>query len=130
MAVRRVLIVEDHPPMRRMLEEALASIGFGTTSVSNGAEALEHLATATPDLIITDYIMPRLNGIQLANSLRTRPEWADIPVVVVSSVDSDEVERAGASAGIKHVIGKPFSRETIVSVVNQVFGSRTQSAAD
>jgi len=115
--------------MRRKLEETLASIGFGTTSVSNGAEALEHLATATPDLIITDYIMPRLNGIELANSLRTRPEWASIPVVVVSSVDSSEVERAGASAGIKRVISKPFSREGILTVVNEVLGASARVAA-
>lgn len=130
MAVRRVLIVEDHPPMRRMLEDLLASIGFGTTSVSNGAEALEYLATATPDLIITDYIMPRLNGIQLAHSLRKRPEWAKIPIVIVSSVDANEIERAGANAGIRRVIGKPFSREVIVTVVNEVLGTGVRVTAD
>jgi len=124
MAFRRVLIVEDHPPTRRLIENALAGVGIGTDSVTNGAEALTHMAHQKPDLVLSDFIMPHFNGMELAHAMRAKAELAHIPVVFVTAVDTPEVKRDSEKVGVKRILTKPFTPEKVVALVAEILAEK------
>lgn len=110
---RKVLLVEDHDSLRRVIG-AFLSEQFDVTGARNGLEAMSHLSQGLhPDVIVTDTIMPDINGFQLLANLRCSGMYAGIPVVVISgSCDSEEENRL-RSAGIDHYFRKPFNPEQL-----------------
>jgi CheY-like chemotaxis protein len=82
---RRVLIVEDHPDLRRSLTELLQEAGYQVTTAAHGQEALDYLQTGPlPHLIVLDLVMPVMDGWEFRHRQRQDPALADIPVVVIS----------------------------------------------
>ena len=111
-----ILIVEDNDDIREFIEESLLGPqGYRTRSVGHGLEALEILNNQTPDLVITDYHMPKLNGLELLQHIQQRTPG--LPVIVMSSERSNrlvvEVMRSGAS----DFIIKPFDQDTLTRAV-------------
>lgn len=83
------LVVDDSMLIRHTVCRILEARGFAVDSASNGAEALEKLATGLPAIIITDLEMPRMSGLELIAALKARPETAGIPVVVLAGRRTD-----------------------------------------
>ena len=81
---RRALVVDDSMLVRHTVCRFLEQRGYEVESASNGAEALEKLAHASPDIVITDMVMPGMTGSELITSLKARPETASIPIVILS----------------------------------------------
>lgn len=110
----RALIVDDSRVMRRILSHILKKLGFSIQEAANGAEALTALKESPPfDLLLLDWVMPKMNGFQLLQLLRTDPQFDTLPILVITS-DSDlsrlkEAMRAGAS----EYLMKPFTEEAI-----------------
>jgi two-component system chemotaxis response regulator CheY len=80
----RALVVDDSMLVRHTVCRFLEQRGYEVESASNGVEALEKLAHASPDIVITDMAMPKMNGSELIDSLKAHPETASIPIVVLS----------------------------------------------
>ena len=109
----RVLIVDDDEVGRRALCSCLEASGYEPTEASDGMEALARLRTAAYALVITDYRMPGLNGLEL---LRIVTKTWNVPVLLISGELDEGVERM-ARANDARILRKPFDRETLLPLV-------------
>jgi two-component system, chemotaxis family, chemotaxis protein CheY len=113
---KRVLVVEDEPYLCDLIADVLEAEGHLPTKAANGLEALNHLTTDPPQLILLDLMMPVMDGWEFMTGLRSNPAWADIPVVLITAVY--DVARSQQETGAKAVITKPFDIDQLVDVVN------------
>lgn len=121
----RVLVVDDSRAIRHAIGEVMQDIGFEVKGASNGAEALECMQQmGTPDLVMTDWNMPAMDGIEFTKAVRSNPQHSKLPLVLVASrCDIDRISIA-LSAGISDYILKPFT-SSIVSQKLQSLGLST-----
>ena len=112
----KVLIVDDSLSVRRALEQVLRAQHFDVTSARSGAEALEHVAAALPDLVLADVIMPGIGGFELCRRLRARDP--QIPVILISGVSDAQTERQAHAVGAAAVIAKPFTPEVLSTALS------------
>lgn len=117
-ATNYVLVVDDEPVVRRFASRVLAAEGFGVLEAADGESALRLIlgGTVDPACVVSDVIMPRLNGVQLLQTLSTdRP---DLPVILMSGYAAAELERRGIAAPCG-VLAKPFPPELLVAEVRR-----------
>ena len=120
----KILVVEDSRAMRMIVVRTLRQAGFGGHEVieaENGREALELVGTHAPDLILSDWNMPEMSGIQLLQALRSRGDGT--PFCFVTSEGSDEMREQAAAAGAIGLIAKPFTSEAFLDVLSPVVTS-------
>jgi len=117
---RRILTVDDSPSMRMLLRAALTEQGFTVFEAEDGVDALEKLEAATPDLVITDINMPRMDGFGLIEALRSGDIQAGLPILVLTTEASDEKKARARSAGATGWIVKPFDREKLGAAIRRV----------
>jgi PAS domain S-box-containing protein len=106
----RILIVDDEPQNRQLLEVMLASEGFLLQTAASGEEALAIVASLPPDLILLDVMMPGMDGYQVASQLKGDLATKNIPVIMVTAVDDRDVRIRGLSAGAEDFLTKPVDR--------------------
>jgi two-component system phosphate regulon response regulator PhoB len=104
-----VLLVEDEPAQREVLAYNLAAEGFRVVQASNGEDALLLVAEENPDVIILDWMMPNLSGIEVCRRLKTAPETRAIPIIMLSA-RGEELDRIrGLETGADDYVVKPYS---------------------
>ncbi|OIQ06916.1 MAG: phosphate regulon transcriptional regulatory protein PhoB [Rhodobacteraceae bacterium CG2_30_10_405] len=104
-----VLLVEDEPAQREVLAYNLAAEGYRVAQACDGEEALQLVDEAAPDLIVLDWMMPRVSGLEVCRRLKTRPETRAIPIIMLSA-KSEEVDRVrGLETGADDYVTKPYS---------------------
>tara|TARA_R110002072_G_scaffold243821_2_gene403080 strand:- start:57163 stop:57546 length:384 start_codon:yes stop_codon:yes gene_type:complete len=117
----RILIAEDNLVMAHVLQFNLERAGFDVHTAADGELALEAALENSFDIIITDYQMPRMNGEELVQQLRTHPEYTNAPIVMCSAkgyeIDTARLER---ELGISEVVYKPFSPAQIVELIHSL----------
>jgi CheY-like chemotaxis protein len=104
--VRSALVVEDDPEMRDTLCKLLESNGWSVATAANGRLALGKLEQDRPTVILLDLIMPEMDGFQFVEELRTRAEWRELPVIVVTAKDLTADERLRLSGHVGIVLRK------------------------
>lgn len=115
----RVLVVEDEPAQREVLIYNLEAEGFEVSQASNGEDALLLVDEEMPDIIVLDWMMPNLSGIEVCRRLKIKPQTAGIPIIMLSA-RSEEVDRVrGLETGADDYVVKPFS---IVELMARVRG--------
>jgi signal transduction histidine kinase len=120
----RVLIADDNADMRDYLGRILGQ-GYDVTTVADGRAALEEVRTNTPDLVLTDVMMPNIDGFGLLAAIRADEAHRSLPVIILSARAGEEARIEGLSAGADDYIAKPFSaREMIARVTSQLALSR------
>src|SRR6266480_3265636 len=118
-----VLIVDDRPTNRQFLLTLLGYGGHRLLEAANGAEALERVRAERPDLVITDILMPAMDGYELVAHLRADPDLAPIPVIFYTATYSEPQAKALAdSCGVRIVLPKPCDPERILAAVNEALG--------
>ncbi len=125
----QILLVEDEPAQREVLAYNLTAEGFEVRCAENGEDALLLVAEALPDLVILDWMMPLLSGIEVCRQLKTRSDTHHIPVIMLSA-RSEEVDTVrGLETGADDYVIKPYSmRELMARVRNQMRRVRLASA--
>jgi two-component system phosphate regulon response regulator PhoB len=104
-----VLLVEDEPAQRAVLSYNLEAEGFDVRTADNGEDALSLIAEEAPDLILLDWMMPHVSGIEVCRRLKARPETRGIPVIMLSA-RSEEVDKVrGLETGADDYVIKPYS---------------------
>lgn len=104
-----VLLVEDEPAQREVLGYNLEADGFRVLTASNGEEALLMVSEMPPDIIVLDWMMPNVSGIEVCRQLKTRSETRNIPIIMLSA-RSEEVDRVrGLETGADDYVIKPYS---------------------
>jgi CheY-like chemotaxis protein len=102
----RVLLVDDDDLIRRGVRQALEPIGWKVTEAQNGEVAFDALQSTRPDVIILDLLMPKMDGFAFLDELRGRPDWQDIPVVVITAKELTDEDRTRLNGGVERVIQK------------------------
>ena len=104
-----VLLVEDEPAQRAVLSYNLEAEGFEVQTADNGEDALQLIAETPPDLILLDWMMPHVSGIEVCRRLKARPETRGIPIIMLSA-RSEEVDKVrGLETGADDYVIKPYS---------------------
>jgi CheY-like chemotaxis protein len=110
---RSVLLVEDDPALRRYLQIVLERAGYAVVSAGDGLEAMKFLLTASVDVIVTDALMPNLDGYELCRFVRSSKHLAHLPIILLSALDpkntTDESEQVDA------FLAKPVSPEDLLA---------------
>lgn len=128
----RVLIVEDNGDMQTYLSDVL-STNYEVATVSNGRQALNHLRSATeftrlPQLIITDLMMPQMDGFELLTNLKATPEYANIPTIVLSARSSLQARLTALRTGIDDYLTKPFNEAELRQRITNVLTNAANRA--
>jgi two-component system, OmpR family, phosphate regulon response regulator PhoB len=104
-----VLLVEDEPAQRAVLSYNLEAEGFEVQTADNGEDALALIAEAAPDLILLDWMMPHVSGIEVCRRLKARPETRGIPIIMLSARSEDVDKVRGLETGADDYVIKPYS---------------------
>ena len=126
MAKRQLLLVDADPRSVRVLEVSLKKAGYSVTTASDGADALAKVEYSTPDLILTDTKLPRLDGYELVRRLKEESEFGNIPVVFLTSQKSIEDKIRGLELGVEDYLTKPIFVRELLARVNLLLARRTQ----
>ena len=112
-----ILIADDEPNQLELMDFNLTNAGFSIIKASNGIHALELIENHSPDLIILDWMMPKMSGIDVCRTLRSRSETRQIPIIILSARSEDSDKSLGLDTGADDYISKPFSPKELISRV-------------
>jgi CheY-like chemotaxis protein len=124
----RVLVIDDSPTIRRLVSAILDRHGYQPLTAADGPTALDYLKQVRADLLLVDFVMPRMNGLQLCQELRKNEATRAIPVVLMSASESARSQAASEPA-IVDAISKPFEARGLIAVVENALKKRTAAAA-
>ncbi|MDA0916488.1 MAG: response regulator [Proteobacteria bacterium] len=113
-----ILIADDEPNQLELMSFNLESSGFSTIKARNGKDALQLIEDHSPDLVILDWMMPYISGIDLCRTLRSRSETKLLPIIILSARSEDSDKSLGLDTGADDYISKPFSPKELISRVN------------
>lgn len=122
-----ILVVDDNPLIRDLLAQALTRAGFLTARAPDGEEALGWLAAVSFDAVVSDVCMPRMDGLELLEQIRTR--FPQLPVVLMTGSSTEVMREAALAFGATALLEKPVaSDDLIAAVVHALRGERTEMA--
>ena len=115
-----IMVVDDSVAMRRMLKNLVSATGYQVVVARDGQEAIDilHQKRKQIDLVISDVEMPRLNGFELLNKIRTNSSWRDIPVAIVTSRAGDRHRMQGMQLGANAYLGKPVQPQELLATLS------------
>ncbi|MBT3917025.1 MAG: phosphate regulon transcriptional regulator PhoB [Rhodospirillaceae bacterium] len=116
----RILIVEDEPPLIEVLRYNLESEGFVTLVATDGEEALLLVEEENPDLVILDWMLPELSGIDVCRRLRETKKFKTIPIIMLTARGEESDKISGLDAGADDYVVKPFSPSELIARVRAV----------
>ncbi len=126
MAKKQLLLVDADPRSVRVLEVSLRKSGYSVTTAADGQDALSKIEFSTPDLILTDTRLPRLDGYELVRKIKDKPDYASIPVVFLTSQRSIEDKIRGLELGVEDYLTKPIFVRELITRVTLLLARRTQ----
>jgi CheY-like chemotaxis protein len=118
-ASKRILIVDDEFTVADTLAEYLAWEGYTTTIAANGKAALEAISSARPDLVLLDFMMPVMDGLQLLAALREQPATRELPVILMTAAPA---AITGSITGHQALLVKPFDARKMMQHVRRLLG--------
>ena len=128
MAKKQLLLVEPDPQSLRVLEVSLKKAGFSVTTAGDGSDAIQKVELSTPDLILSDTRLPRLDGYELVRRLKERPDYSAIPVVFLTGQRSIEDKIRGLELGVEDYLTKPIFVRELIARVNLLLARRTHDS--
>jgi len=117
-AGKRIVLADDNADMRAYVKRLLEGQGYLVEAVANGAEALAAARSYKPDLLLTDIMMPELDGFGLLSAIRNDPEISGVPVIMLSARAGEEAKVEGLDAGADDYLVKPFAARELIARVN------------
>ncbi len=120
---QRILIVDDEPNIVISLEYLMKREGYEVATAGDGEAALEALATAAPDLVILDVMLPKMNGFEVCRRMRADPRWRGTRVLMLTAKGRDTEVQKGLGLGADLYVTKPFSTKELVAQVRQLLAS-------
>jgi class 3 adenylate cyclase len=130
MAERRslVLAVDDNPADLALLRKLIPRLGYGTIEASDGLKALELIRERQPDLVLLDVMIPGLDGFEVCRRVRSQPEFAGLPILMLTALDQASDLAAGLEAGANDFLAKPFNEVELTARVRSLL--RTKALQD
>jgi DNA-binding response OmpR family regulator len=120
---KTILVVEDNEDIRFYLKDNLKGL-YKVEEATNGKEGWEKIKTLNPDLVVSDIMMPLMNGVELAKKIKTETLTAHIPVILLTAMGSEEKQLEGLKAGVNDYITKPFTFEILASRIRNLLAQQ------
>lgn len=120
----KILVVDDFSTMRRIVRNLLVELGFSNPLIQeadDGENALTLMRATAFDMVVTDWNMPNMTGIDLLRAIRAEPKWKGLPVLMVTAENNREQIIAAAQAGVNGYIVKPFTAITLREKLQKIF---------
>jgi len=111
-----ILLADDKPDLRRNLAEALTFEGFDVLQAADGKEGMSMLTSVRPSLIVTDLLMPVMDGFDFIRQIRLEPSLAGVPIIVFSAMPEEENRKKVLDLGANEYINKPSTLEAFLEV--------------
>lgn len=115
----RILVVDDEPAIVRLMEYVLDRQGYTVKTAADGEEALRVVGAFRPELIVLDVMMPRKDGYTVAEAIRSDPDLARIPIIMLSAKAQDTDVEQGLASGANLYLTKPFEPDALLETVAQ-----------
>ncbi|MBF0485641.1 MAG: response regulator [Candidatus Omnitrophica bacterium] len=115
---KKILVVDDEKETCNRIAHRLQKKGFIAETAYDGEEALKAIKAGRPDLVVLDIVMPKMNGLEVLKYLKTSPEYAFLPVIILSMKSSQEDLDKGISLQADFYLPKPFSFENLMQFIN------------
>ena len=122
--IRRVLVVDDEPAVRGMLTVALEMAGFDVIEAESASSALHEIADSVPDLMLIDWMMPQITGLELCRRLRRNPDTASIPLILLTAREEENAKITGLEVADDYIT-KPFSPRELVARLKAILRRTT-----
>ena len=119
---KRILIADDEPNIVLSLEFLMRREGFDVQVAVDGEAVLQAITTQLPDLILLDIMLPKLDGFDVCQQIRTNPAWQSLKVVMLTAKGRDTEVNKGLALGADAYVTKPFSTRDLVTQVRQLLG--------
>jgi twitching motility two-component system response regulator PilH len=116
----KILVVDDTPSIRELISSYLRDSGYQVIEATNGKEALEKALDNKPDIVVTDVVMPEMNGFELCRNLKKNPDMENLRIVVCTSKNQDIDRLWGIKQGADVYLTKPFTQEEIMEAIKSV----------
>ncbi len=126
----KILLVDDEPDMRQALGYRLENAGYELIHATNGAEALDIIQQRRPDLILSDFMMPEMNGIELTRVVKSHPLWYSTEVMLVSCNVDPEFRRKAMALGAADYLPKSAGAKAILERVEKLIGGAIAARAE
>ena len=124
------MLVEDEKPLREIYSIRLAAEGYNIVSAGDGEEALALAVQEKPDLIISDVMMPKISGFDMLDILRSQPETAQIKVIMMTALSSDDQRARGENLGAdRYLVKSQVGIEDVINTVHEVLGDKGNANA-
>ena|SRR5882724_9755719 len=118
--IKRILLIDDSRALATSLADILTMEGYEVTIVNNGVKAIAFLEKNIPNLIITDLIMPEMNGIEFIQNIRKEPRYKSIPIIAISADTREERAQEGIAAGANLFFTKPFDEYILIKSIEKL----------
>src|SRR5260370_6716924 len=115
----RVLVVEDEGLMRRFLHKLLEEAGYSVIEAKAAVEALEQSRSAAPDLILMDYVLPDMNGLQLLEAIRSQTPLTQVPIICLTGRNDIPTKMEALENGAVDYVTKPFDRRELLARISR-----------
>ena len=120
--MKTILIVDDLQSQLDLMAKYLSNAGYKIVMANNGEEAINKTVANKPDLIVTDWMMPNMGGLDVCRKLKKNPDTAEIPVIACTAKDRDVDRMWALKQGVKAYVTKPCTQEELVSAVKGIIG--------
>ncbi|MCP3176627.1 response regulator [Desulfuromonas sp. KJ2020] len=127
---KRILVVDDSPTVRRLIELILSQQGYKIYTAEDGDKGLEVAREISPSAILVDFVMPRMNGHMFCKTLRSDPKMKDIPIILISSKGEVVGQAFEESFGVLHYFTKPFEPDDLIAKLEQVLAGEPEVQAE
>ena len=125
----KVMVVEDDASLREIYSIRITAEGYNVVSAGDGEEALAVAVREKPDLILSDVMMPKISGFDMLDILRATPETANIKVVMMTALSSDDQRARGERLGAdRYLVKSQVGIEDVINTIHEVLGDRATSA--
>ena len=120
-SAKKILIVEDEKDILQLVKLYLEKEGYRTVTASTGSEGLAQVRTEKPDLLVLDLMLPEIDGLEICKRLRSAPETAMLPIIMLTAKAEESDTIIGLELGADDYVTKPFSPKTLVARVKALF---------
>lgn len=121
-----VMVVDDSVTVRKVTTRFLEREGFDVVTAKDGVDALRLLQEGLPDLMLLDIEMPRMDGFEVAKTVRTTKRWESLPIIMITSRTGDKHRQHAESLGVNNYLGKPYQEDILLEAIGEILDPEPQ----
>jgi two-component system, chemotaxis family, chemotaxis protein CheY len=122
MTMKKILVVDDSPTIRKLIGYVLKKKDYVTEEAEDGMDAMEKLSSSEIDLVIVDLNMPNMDGISFVRNLRSSYYNLDLPVIMLTTTSDDDLRKEAYGAGVNMFLNKPIQPEVLIYKIESLLG--------